>query len=398
MRERFPVQLFAFAFLGWTFDFYDLVLIGFIKHWVAADLHLTPTIEALMLTTALCTSGLGGIVSGMLADRVGKRTLLSATVLAYSVGSLITGLAPSPGVFLLGRAIVGLGVGGEWAIGHAMVAEAVAPRLRGRASAWLQAGEPTGVALAALVGYLLVPAVGWRLVLLGSSATALLALAARRSISYSKPPSRTRALAARLIGRWRWDPVGQSVVARRVQAWHLLELLHLATGIFASRNAPIGRAQRYLGTDGATGTIHRNADVWLLRRQGRPTSRILPVFTADGGRLGTACLCLAHAVGARHCILDCDVRAWPGLRLHGRFRRAARRVVSKRNPRGRDGYDVQPSTRRSTWRTAACQRGRAKPWPSRRFVGAARLGLVDRVLGLDFARNAGHHFAVAWLR
>jgi len=61
-----------------------------------------------MLTIALSTSGLGGIVSGMLADRVGKRTLLSVTVLVYSLGSLITGLAPSPGVFLLGRAIVGL--------------------------------------------------------------------------------------------------------------------------------------------------------------------------------------------------------------------------------------------------------------------------------------------------
>lgn len=181
-RTRFPVQLFVFAFLGWTFDFYDLVLIGFIKNSVAADLHLSHGTEALMLTTALCTSGIGGIVSGMLADRVGKRTLLSATVLTYSVGSLITGMAPSAGVFLIGRAIVGLGVGGEWAIGHAMVAEAVPPSMRGRTAALLQAGEPTGVALAALVGYLLAPVVGWRWVLIGSSVTALLALAARRSM------------------------------------------------------------------------------------------------------------------------------------------------------------------------------------------------------------------------
>ena len=137
---RFPVQLFVFAFLGWAFDFYDLVLIGFLKEPVVAELHLTHATEALMLTTALCTSGIGGIVSGMLADRVGKRTLLSATVLTYSFGSLITGLAPSAGVFLVGRAIVGLGVGGEWAIGHSMVAEAVAPNMRGRTSALLQAG------------------------------------------------------------------------------------------------------------------------------------------------------------------------------------------------------------------------------------------------------------------
>lgn len=188
-RTRFPIQLFLFAFLGWTFDFYDLVLIGFIKHSVAVDLHLSRSTEALMLTTALCTSGIGGIVSGMLADRVGKRTLLSATVLTYSIGSLITGLAPTASTFLIGRAIVGLGVGGEWAIGHAMMAEAVAPSVRGRTAALLQAGEPTGVALAALVGYLLAPAIGWRWVLIGSSATALLALVARRSLYIPNEPA-----------------------------------------------------------------------------------------------------------------------------------------------------------------------------------------------------------------
>ena len=70
-----------------------------------------------------------------------------------------------------------------------MLAEAVVPKLRGRSSALLQAGEPTGVALAALVGYLLAPAIGWRMVLIGSSATALLALAARRSMSIPNSPA-----------------------------------------------------------------------------------------------------------------------------------------------------------------------------------------------------------------
>ena len=107
--------------------------------------------------------------------------MLSGTVLVYSLGSLVCGLAPSWQVFLLGRAIVGLGVGGEWAIGHGMLAEAVEPSRRGRASAWLQSGEPVGVALAALSGYLLMPLIGWRRVLLLSSTTALLAFAMRRS-------------------------------------------------------------------------------------------------------------------------------------------------------------------------------------------------------------------------
>lgn len=158
------------------------MLLGFVKDDVAKSLSMSPSAEAWMLGVALGMSGVGGIVAGRLADMFGKRTMLATTIFLYSAGSLVSGLAPNVAVFMLGRAIVGLGVGGEWAIGHAMVAEAIARELRGRGSALLQSGEPVGVALAALVGYLVAPRVGWRAVMIGSSATALLAVIARRSM------------------------------------------------------------------------------------------------------------------------------------------------------------------------------------------------------------------------
>jgi MFS family permease len=179
---KFPTRLFAFAFLGWAFDFYDLVLLGFVREAVATDLGLSHGADAWVLGVALGTSGLGGIVAGAIADRFGKRDVLAATVLLYSIGSLVAGLAPNVAVFLIGRGLVGLGVGGEWAIGHSMLAEAVDPKHRGRASAALQSGEPFGVALAALSGFFLVPAFGWRAVMIGSSVTALLAFFMRRSV------------------------------------------------------------------------------------------------------------------------------------------------------------------------------------------------------------------------
>ena len=182
MARPFPARLFAFAFLGWAFDFYDLVLLGFLKGPVGDTFHLSEASEAWMLGVALGASGVGGIVAGALADRLGKRDVLAATVLLYSLGSLVAGAAPTFPLFLAGRALVGFGVGGEWAIGHGMLAEAVEPSFRGRASALLQAGEPAGVALAAVAGYLLVPLVGWRWVMVGSSATALLAFAMRSSL------------------------------------------------------------------------------------------------------------------------------------------------------------------------------------------------------------------------
>lgn len=190
--RRFPLAIFLFAFFGWAFDFYDLVLLGFLKDAVGHDLHLSHAAESWLLGVGLGASGIGGLVAGALADRVGKRAVLSGTVAVYSLGSLICGLAPTGAVFFAGRIVQGLGVGGEWAIGHGMLAEAVPPAVRGRAAAALQSGEPVGVALAALVGYLLLPRVGWRMVLIGSSATALLAVVARASVHLPSQPAGQR--------------------------------------------------------------------------------------------------------------------------------------------------------------------------------------------------------------
>jgi MFS family permease len=218
---RSVLRIYLFALLGWTFDFYDLVLLGFLMDPVARDLDLSPTSKAWLLGVALGASGVGGIAAGALADKVGKRTMLAWTVLIYSVGSLVCGLATGPWMFVAGRAIVGLGVGGEWAIGHGMLAEAVAPARRGRWAAALQSGEPLGVALAAIVGYLLLPRVGWRFVLVGSSVTALIALAARRSVHLPDEPAAKRGSSLRLLA--------SAGIGRRLGAAWLLGVFKLGT-------------------------------------------------------------------------------------------------------------------------------------------------------------------------
>ncbi len=206
-------RVYLFALLGWTFDFYDLVLLGFIKDPVARDLHLSRLEEAWLLGVALGASGIGGILAGALADRIGKRTMLAWTVMISSIGSLLCGVAGGARAFVVGRAVVGLGVGGEWAIGHGMLAEAARPARRGRWAAALQAGEPIGVALATLVGYVVLPRVGWRAVLVGSSATALIALAVRRSVYLPDVPAPRANALHRLI---------QAHIGRRfVAAWVL---------------------------------------------------------------------------------------------------------------------------------------------------------------------------------
>ncbi len=86
---------------------------------------------------------------------------------------------------MLFRFITGLGLGGEWAVGHALIAESVPANTRARWSAFLQSGEPVGVGLAAIVGFMIAPIVGWRTVLMASSVTGLLALFFRKHLKES---------------------------------------------------------------------------------------------------------------------------------------------------------------------------------------------------------------------
>src|SRR5512144_2416428 len=169
--ERFPVKTWIIAFAGWMFDFYDLVLFSFLLIPLGRDLGLRATEEAWLLGVALGASGIGCIAFGYLSDIYGRKRIMTWTICLYSLGTALTAFATGPLTLVVFRLVTGLGVGGEWAVGHALLAESSPSRMRGRASASLQAGEPVGVALAALVGLLGEPLVGWRAVFLISSAS-----------------------------------------------------------------------------------------------------------------------------------------------------------------------------------------------------------------------------------
>jgi MFS family permease len=184
--DRFPYRTWLISLAGWMFDFYDLVLFSFLLVPIGKDLALTHMQEATLLGIVLGGSGVGGILFGYLSDRYGRRTVMTWTILLYSVGTALTALSTGFWTVLFFRLITGLGVGGEWAVGHALLAEASPKHLRGRASALLQAGEPLGVGLAAAAGFLVAPIIGWRIVFLLSSTTALLVFLVRKHLSESE--------------------------------------------------------------------------------------------------------------------------------------------------------------------------------------------------------------------
>jgi MFS family permease len=182
---RFPVRTWLISLAGWMFDFYDLVLFSFLLVPIGRELALTPGQEATLLGVALGGSGVGGILFGYLSDVRGRRYVMTWTILIYSIGTGLTAFAHGFWTVLLFRSITGLGVGGQWAVGHALLAESAPPAMRGRASALLQAGEPIGVGLAAIIGFLVAPIIGWRAVFLLSSGSGLIAFMVRRHVRES---------------------------------------------------------------------------------------------------------------------------------------------------------------------------------------------------------------------
>jgi MFS family permease len=181
-------SILALVWAGWLFDFYDLVLFSFLLVPIRRDLGLTDPELSFLLGASLGATALGGVVFGWLADRLGRKPVLSITILTYSLGTLLCGTAPGLRSFLLFRVITGLGVGGEWATGQTLIGETFPAKLRARFAAVMQTGAPVGVGLAAIVGGFVEPYLAtrfgghyaWRMCFFASAAPALLVVAIRR--------------------------------------------------------------------------------------------------------------------------------------------------------------------------------------------------------------------------
>jgi SHS family lactate transporter-like MFS transporter len=180
------------GFLGWTLDAFDFFLLVFCLTAIGREFHKSDAQVAIAITLTLAFRPVGAFLFGLLADRYGRRLPLMLDLVFYSVVEVLSGLAPSYTIFLVLRALFGIGMGGEWGVGAALALEKVPPRLRGIISGLLQQGYATGYLLAAICYFVLFPRFGWRPLFFVGGLPALLALFVRVRVKESEVWRKTK--------------------------------------------------------------------------------------------------------------------------------------------------------------------------------------------------------------
>jgi MFS family permease len=151
----------ALASAGWVFDIYEGQIFNLTRVSMLAELlrvpHDDPALAYygdVLLGVFLVGGALGGVLFGTLADRWGRRPVLIATILTYSVFSGLTWLAQSVWQVAVLRFCVAVGTGGEWSVAAALVAEVFPSRARAQAGSIFHATSVLGTWLAGLTGML----------------------------------------------------------------------------------------------------------------------------------------------------------------------------------------------------------------------------------------------------
>jgi putative sialic acid transporter len=174
------------AMLGWMLDAMDFVLYVMALNTLQKEFDFETDVAGLLATVTLLSSAAGGLLFGVVADRIGRTRALMATILIFSFCSLGTATAQDLPQLIVWRTLLGLGMGGEWASGAVLVSETWPAEHRGKAIGIMQSGWALGYILAALVAGAVLPSLGWRWLFVVGVLPALFVFWVRRTVH--EPP------------------------------------------------------------------------------------------------------------------------------------------------------------------------------------------------------------------
>ena len=199
---------FIACFLGWTLDALDFFLLTFVLVPVSNEFGRSVSETAFAITLTLLMRPAGAFLFGLLGDKFGRRIPLMIDIVFYSVMELLTAFAPNFTVFLVLRALFGIGMGGEWGLGASLAMESLPTKARGFFSGILQQGYAFGYLLAALVYWIVFPIFGWRGLFVAGALPALLVIYIRAHVPESPIWERDQRMSRReAFNLFRW--IGQ---------------------------------------------------------------------------------------------------------------------------------------------------------------------------------------------
>ena len=220
---RFHYKLLLVTGLGWLFDSMDTGLIAFILPVLAKEWGLAPGQMGLIGSIGLIGMALGAVISGTVADRIGRKKVFTITVLLYSIASAFCALSWNYQSLLVFRFLVGFGLGGELPVAATLVSEYAPSRVRGRFIVLLESFWGLGWIAAACIAYFFIPVYGWRMAFLIGALPALYVCLIRLHM-----PESVRYL----LTRGRVDEARQIVLSLEKQ-------LHVPSALFTGETEPV---------------------------------------------------------------------------------------------------------------------------------------------------------------
>jgi len=276
----------AAAQFAWMLDAMDVMLYAFALTAIRDEFHLSSAAAGAMASATLLASAFGGVLFGVLADRIGRARALVYAILIYSGFTGLTATATGVAALLVWRTLVGTGMGGVWSAGSVLVAESWPAEHRGKAAGLMQSGWAIGYILAALLAAAVMPRWGWRPLFVVGVAPALLAVWV---LSNVREAERARGRAGERAMIWRRATLVRMGLATSVTSCVLFAYWGLFTWIPSYLSSPVAR--------GGAGMSVVQSSGWIVPMQiGSFFGYTLFGFLAD--RFGRRPVFLTFVLGA----------------------------------------------------------------------------------------------------
>jgi len=210
------------ATLGWVLDNMDVLMYAIVLGEIIKHFGISAATGGFLNSLTLMSSAVGGVAFGLLADRYGRTWSMMASILVYSIFTALCGFSQTITQLAVFRLMLGLGIGGEWSTGAALITETWPAKHRGKAFGIMQSGFAVGYALAALVAAVVLPLWGWRGVFFVGVLPALFTFWIRRNVQEPEVWIKSRAEAVRTkkpgpgLGRLFQNDIRRSVLVSSV--------------------------------------------------------------------------------------------------------------------------------------------------------------------------------------